>query len=94
MSYKQYISYVRLNDPINEQSYLNALPVIQFLTENERLDFSKNIIFLSVKTVLENPLCLKLLQYHLDLILREEQKNFNFSTKNSHSELWKNIVFR
>ena len=92
MSYKQYISYVRLNDPINEQSYLNTLPVIQFLTDNERLDFSKNITFFVGENGTGKSTLLEAIAISFGFNPEGGTKNFNFSTNNSHSELWKNIV--
>lgn len=41
----KYISNVLFNNTLDKSSYLNGLPVIKYLKEFERLDFSADVTF-------------------------------------------------
>ena len=92
MSYKQYISYVRLNEPIDKRSYLNQIPAVKFLIENERLDLSRNITFFVGENGMGKSTLLEAIAISFGFNPEGGTKNFTFSTNDSHSDLWKSIV--
>ena len=48
---RRYIDSVRLNKPLDENSYLRALPAVKYLMDNERLSFDRDVtLFVQVGT--------------------------------------------
>lgn len=92
MSHRQYINYVRLNEPIDKRSHLNQIPAVKFLIDNERLFFSKNITFFVGENGMGKSTLLEAIAISFGFNPEGGTKNFTFSTNDSHSDLWKSIV--
>lgn len=76
----EYLSAIKLNKGLPENTYLNSLAPVRYLMQNE-LTFDRPVTFLLVRMVLENRLYLKLLPCAADLIPRVDRGTFAFQRR-------------
>lgn len=92
MNNKQYISSVSLKKQIDKASYLYQLPIVKFLINNEELNLTKNISFFVGENGTGKSTLIEAIAIAFGFNPEGGTKNFNFSTNNSHSDLWKSIT--
>ena len=91
MSSAKYISEVCFDNRLNEDSYLNKLPVIRFLAKEKRLSFSSNVTFFVGENGTGKSTLLEAIAVAYGFNAEGGSKNFTFSTNATHSELYKHI---
>ena len=87
----KYISNVLFNNTLDKSSYLNGLPVIKYLKEFERLDFSADVTFFVGENGTGKSTLLEAIAVAYGFNAEGGSKNFTFSTNETHSELYKHI---
>lgn len=87
----KYISSVLFSDNLDENSYLNKLPVIKFLKEAEHLDFSADVTFFVGENGTGKSTLLEAIAVAYGFNAEGGSQNFTFSTKSTHSELYEHI---
>lgn len=86
----KYIKSVQLAKEISSDSYLKELPVIKFLEKNP-LELSKNVTFFVGENGTGKSTLIEAIAIAFGFNAEGGSKNFSFSTKNSHSELYKHL---
>ncbi len=84
----QYISEIILDKPLTKDSYLQELPMVQFLQEQNSLTFHHNVTFLVGENGSGKSTLLEAIAVASGFNAEGGTKNFNFSTRSTHSELW------
>ena len=92
MSSAKYISEVCFDNRLNEDSYLNKLPVIRFLAKEKRLSFSSNVTFFVGENGTGKSTLLEAIAVAYGFNAEGGSKNFTFSTNATHSELCQHIT--
>ena len=92
MSSAKYISEISFDDKLNKDSYLNDLPVIQFLAEERTLPLSSNVTFFVGENGTGKSTLLEAVAVAYGLNAEGGSKNFTFSTNATHSELFEHIT--
>jgi len=92
MDNTKYISSISLKSPINKNSYLNSLPAVKYLQKNERLEFNSDVTFFVGENGTGKSTLIEAIAVAYGFNPEGGSRNFNFSTKNSHSELWRHIT--
>jgi len=88
----QYISALRLKSEPLPGSYLCDLPVVQHLAKMEELPFSSPVTFLVGENGTGKSTLLEAIAAAFGFNPEGGTKNFNFSTKDTHSELYELIT--
>ncbi|MDD2362028.1 MAG: AAA family ATPase [Oscillospiraceae bacterium] len=88
----QYISMITLDKPIDKQSYLSKLPAIKYLSDNKSLSLSKNVTFFVGENGTGKSTLIESIAVAYGFNPEGGTKNFNFSTNQSHSDLWEHIT--
>ncbi len=91
MLFAKYISEIRFDNNLDENSYLNDLPVIKFLSEKTRLSFDSNITFFVGENGTGKSTLLEAIAVAYGFNAEGGSQNFTFSTNATHSELFKHI---
>ena len=91
MTKARYISEVLFDDKLDKGSYLNNLPVIKYLTSEKKLSFSSNITFFVGENGTGKSTLLEAIAVAYGFNAEGGSVNFTFSTKDTHSELYKHI---
>lgn len=89
---RRYIQEVFLNEPLAPESYLNTLPAVRYLQEGNRLAFSKDVTFLVGENGTGKSTLLEAIAVACGFNPEGGTRNFNFSTRATHSELWKHLT--
>lgn len=84
-----FVRSLRIDGPLPRGSYLNSLPIIKSLQKMERLDFSKQVTFLVGENGTGKSTLIEALAVNLGFNPEGGTLNFNFSTEDSHSDLYK-----
>ena len=92
MSSAKYISEVLFDNQLSKDSYLNALPVIQFLAKEKRMPFSSNVTFFVGENGTGKSTLLEAIAVAYGFNAEGGSKNFTFSTNATHSELFEHIT--
>lgn len=92
MSTAKYISKIVLDKPINPRSYLAHIPVIQYLIQNNTLELSKSITFFVGENGTGKSTLLEAIAVAYGFNAEGGTVNFNFSTRETHSELYKHLL--
>ncbi len=87
----RYISSILFNNNLNSSSYLNKLPVIQYLKRSKCLDFTADITFFVGENGTGKSTLLEAIAVAYGFNAEGGSKNFTFSTNSTHSELYKHI---
>lgn len=87
----KYISEVIFEGGLTPTSYLNALPVIKFLNQAERLAFSSPVTFFVGENGTGKSTLLEAIAVSYGFNAEGGSRNLNFSTKKTHSELCDHI---
>lgn len=92
MNKAKYISGILFDNSLSENSYLNNLPIIKYLTENKELEFSSNITFFVGENGTGKSTLLEAIAVAYGFNAEGGTKNFSFSTKDTHSELSEHLT--
>ncbi|KAF5062094.1 AAA domain, putative AbiEii toxin, Type IV TA system [anaerobic digester metagenome] len=87
-----YIRDVALTSPVSGESYLSQIPAVQYLKENKRLSFTSPITFFVGENGTGKSTLLEAIAIAYGFNAEGGTKNFQFSTNNSHSELYKHLT--
>ena len=82
-----YLRQVFLRSPLPEPSYLNGLPAVRFLLEGGRLDCSAPVTFLVGENGTGKSTLLEAIAVACGFNAEGGTRNFNFSTRATHSPL-------
>lgn len=92
MDKKQYIESIFLTSDIPSHSYLNGLPAVQYLQQHKSLSFSHNVTFLVGENGTGKSTLIEAIAIAYGFNPEGGSRNFTFSSKPSHSELWQHIT--
>ena len=81
-----YVRWMELPEPLPRESYLNRLPVVKYLAEH-KIEFHKPVTFFVGENGSGKSTLIEALAVSLGFNPEGGSRNFNFSTKNTHSEL-------
>lgn len=87
-----FISSIRLNSPVEKDSYLSKLPVVRHLAEMDALNFSKQVTFLVGENGTGKSTLLEAIAVAYGFNAEGGSRNFNFTTKVTHSELYRHLT--
>ena len=87
-----YICQILFDRALPPDSYLNRLPVVQFLARYGCLTFSSNVTFLVGENGSGKSTLLEAMAIAYGFNAEGGTKNFNFSTRDTHSELWEHLT--
>ena len=88
----RYINSIVLNSPIDKSSYLNSLPAVKHLIENEKLSINKDVTFFVGENGTGKSTLIEAIAVAFGFNPEGGTKNFNFSTRSSHSDLHEHIL--
>ena len=89
MPIKPYISAIRLARELDPNSYLNEIPAIRRLMEVPQIELTSPVTFFVGENGAGKSTLLEAIAVNYGFNPEGGTKNFNFSTEDSHSELWK-----
>lgn len=92
MTVRRYINDIILNTPISEASFLNYLPVVEYLKKNKKISLSSNITFFVGENGIGKSTLLEAIAVAYGFNPEGGTKNFDFSTEQTHSELWEHLI--
>lgn len=84
---RKFINSVFLNKNIDTNSYLNNLPIVQYLREDKTICFEKDVTFFVGENGTGKSTLLEAIAVAYGFNAEGGTKNFNFSTNSTHSEL-------
>lgn len=87
-----YINKVRLGTPVDEESYLKKIPAVRYLMQGGNIEFKNPITFIVGENGTGKSTLIEAIAVAYGFNPEGGGKNFNFSTNNSHSELYRNII--
>lgn len=88
----QYVGAVRFRGELEKTSYLNALPVVQYLQNHDKLELSTPVTFFVGENGTGKSTLLEAIAVAAGFNAEGGSRNFNFATQQTHSELYKHIV--
>ena len=83
-----FVRSISISDPLPRGSYLNQLPIIKSLQKMKCLEFKKRVTFLVGENGTGKSTLIEALAVNLGFNPEGGSLNFNFSTEDSHSELY------
>lgn len=92
MNSPRYIRDVALTLPISDESYLFGIPAVQHLIANEKLSIKSPVTFFVGENGTGKSTLLEAIAVAYGFNAEGGTKNFQFSTNNSHSELYKHLT--
>lgn len=90
----EYICGVLFEGAIDESSYLSNLPVVKHLIRHQSLPLSKNVTFFVGENGTGKSTLLEAIAVSYGFNAEGGSVNFNFSTRNTHSELCNHLILR
>lgn len=91
MKLAKYISEIYFDNNLKADSYLNSLPMIKFLSEVKKLQFTSNVTFFVGENGTGKSTLLEAIAVAYGFNAEGGSKNFTFSTNATHSALFKHI---
>lgn len=91
MEFARYISEISFDNNLDKRSYLNALPMIQYLAKEKQLTFSSNVTFFVGENGTGKSTLLEAIAVAYGFNAEGGSRNFSFSTNPTHSELCEHI---
>lgn len=92
MESPQFIREVLFSTPLNELSYLSNLPAVKYLAERKRITLKSKITFFVGENGTGKSTLLEAIAIAYGFNPEGGTRNFNFSTNNSHSELYNHLA--
>ncbi len=92
MNHARYVSRVLLNNEPSSDSYLSDLPVVKHLSRCRELVLPSNVTMFVGENGTGKSTLLEAIAVAFGFNAEGGSINFNFSTNDTHSELWKNIT--
>ncbi len=92
MTQAKYISGILFDNCLDENSYLNNLPIIKFLSKENQLSFSSNVTFFVGENGTGKSTLLEAIAVAYGFNAEGGSRNFTFSTNETHSELFRHIT--
>jgi predicted ATPase len=89
---ERYINEIVFENSIPQGSYLCNLPVIKYLAANTRLSLSSDITFFVGENGTGKSTLLEAIAVAFGFNAEGGSRNFNFSTNETHSELWRYLT--
>lgn len=86
---KLYVSSIRLETELPETSYLRNLPILQSLRRQGQLSFRKPVTFLVGENGIGKSTLIEAIAVNMGFNPEGGTLNFQFSTKDTHSELYR-----
>ena len=90
MNSRKFIKSIKLSGTIEKPSYLNSLPNVKYLLNNQ-LEFNNAVTFFVGENGTGKSTLIEAIAVAYGFNPEGGSRNFTFSTNNSHSELWKHI---
>lgn len=87
-----YIREIRIKEDIPKDNYLNDLPIIKSLIKNNGIKLNKPVTFFVGENGIGKSTLIEAIAVSFGFNPEGGSRNFNFSTYNSHSELFKHIT--
>lgn len=88
----KFVSSILFDGELDKGSYLNNLPVIKYLKQVEKLDFSRDVTFFVGENGTGKSTLLEAIAVACGFNAEGGTKNFAFSTNATHSELWEHLT--
>lgn len=89
---RMYIADVIFKGELSKRSYLNEIPAVKYLIENERISFTKNVTFFVGENGSGKSTLLEAIAVASGFNAEGGTKNFSFSSRDTHSELYEHIT--
>lgn len=86
-----YVSSVRFEGELKEDFYLKNIPAVRYLMEKGQLDFSENVTIFVGENGTGKSTLLEAIAVAFGFNAEGGTVNFNFSTNNTHSSLYRNL---
>ncbi len=87
-----FIKEIRLNNPIDPASYLSKIPAVRYLIDNRSITLNSDVTIFVGENGSGKSTLLEAIAVAYGFNPEGGTKNFSFSTKNSHSDLYKNLT--
>ncbi len=91
MNFVKYINRISFDNKLDENSYLNNLPIIKYLSREQELSFNSNVTFFVGENGTGKSTLLEAIAVAYGFNAEGGSKNFRFSTNATHSELFEHI---
>ena len=91
LMFARYISDIYFDNKLQEDSYLNNLPIIKYLSKEKHLSFTSPITFFVGENGTGKSTLLEAIAVAYGFNAEGGSKNFTFSTNATHSELFEHI---
>lgn len=88
----KYISRVTMKEPLDSRSYLCGIPAVRHLIEHGYISFEGNVTFIVGENGSGKSTLLEAIAVAFGFNAEGGTRNFNFSTRESHSELYSHIT--
>lgn len=88
----KYISSILYDNGVDEDSYLQELAVVRYLSEKRELSLSSSVTFLVGENGTGKSTLIEGIAVAYGFNAEGGTKNFNFSTNKTHSELWRHLT--
>ena len=82
---------ILFDNRLESDSYLNELPVVQYLKREGKISFSSPVTFFVGENGTGKSTLLEAIAVACGFNAEGGSRNFNFATKETHSELWKHL---
>lgn len=88
----KYIESVKFHGELSEKSYLNDIPAVEWLMERGELEFRSEVTFFVGENGTGKSTILEAIALAAGFNAEGGSRNFSFSTRDTHSELYDNIT--
>ncbi len=86
-----YISEISIRYGLPKSSYLNRIPAVKYLIENQSLTLSKKVTFIMGENGTGKSTLIEGIAAAFGFNPEGGSRNFSFSTSDTHSELWQHL---